>query len=129
MSETPNDLKYATSHEWARQLADDVIEVGISDYAQESLGDVVYVELPELGENVDAGSECCAVESVKAASDIYAPVSGEIVEVNSALDDEPELLNESPYEGGWIFKIKASDPSELDSLLSADDYQNKVDED
>ena len=122
MSETPGELKYAASHEWARRLDDDVVEVGISDYAQESLGDVVYVELPEIGQAVSAGEECCAVESVKAASDIYAPVSGEIVAINEELDNEPELLNESPYAGGWMFRIKASDLSELDGLLSANDY-------
>ena len=122
MSETPGELKYAASHEWARRLDDDVVEVGISDYAQESLGDVVYVELPEIGQAVSAGEECCAVESVKAASDIYAPVSGEIVAINEELDNEPELLNESPYDGGWMFRIKASDVSELDGLLIATDY-------
>jgi len=128
MSNTPDDLLYATSHEWARKLDDDIVEVGISDYAQESLGDVVYVELPEVGSEVSAKEECCAVESVKAASDIYAPVSGEIVAVNESLDDEPELLNESPYEGGWIFKIKAADLSELDDLLSADAYNTQVED-
>ena len=126
MSDT--DLLFASSHEWARQLDDDVIEVGISNYAQESLGDVVYVELPEVGTEVDVKDECCAVESVKAASDIYAPVSGEIVEVNSDLDDEPELLNESPYEKGWIFRIKASDKSQLDDLLTADAYTQQLDD-
>ncbi len=122
MSDTPGELHYATSHEWARRLDDDVIEVGISDYAQESLGDVVYVELPEIGQSVNAGEECCAVESVKAASDIYAPVSGEVVAINEELDGEPELLNESPYENGWMFKIKASNVAELENLLSASDY-------
>lgn len=128
MSETPDDLLYASSHEWARRLDDDIVEVGISDYAQEALGDVVYVELPEVGSEVSAGEECCAVESVKAASDIYAPVSGEIVEVNQELDGEPELLNESPYESGWMFRIKASDLSELESLLSAEAYLAQVDD-
>ena len=122
MSETPGELKYASSHEWARRLDDDVVEVGISDYAQESLGDVVYVELPEIGQSVTAQEECCAVESVKAASDIYAPVSGEVVAINEELDASPELLNESPYEKGWMIRIKASDVSELDALLSATDY-------
>ena len=122
MSETPIELKYAASHEWARLLDGDIVEVGISDYAQESLGDVVFVELPELGLAVDAGEECCAVESVKAASDIYAPVSGEVIAVNEELDGEPELLNEQPYVRGWIFRIKASDVSELEDLLSADSY-------
>lgn len=122
MSETRNDLVYAASHEWVRTLEDGIVEVGISDFAQEALGDVVYIELPEVGREVDAAEECCAVESVKAASDIYAPVSGEIVEVNEALDSEPELVNESPYEQGWMFKLKVKDDSELSNLLSADDY-------
>lgn len=128
MSETPKDLKYAASHEWARKLDDDVIEVGISDFAQEALGDVVYVELPEVGSTVTAAEECCAVESVKAASDIYAPVSGEVVAVNEELDGEPELLNESPYAGGWMFRIKASNLAELDNLLDADAYLANVDD-
>ena len=128
MSNTPDDLLYATSHEWVRQLDDNIVEVGISDYAQESLGDVVYVELPEIGSDVSAKEECCAVESVKAASDIYTPVSGEIVAVNEALDDEPELLNEASYTDGWIFKIKASDLSELEDLLSAESYNAQVDD-
>lgn len=122
MANTPGDLKYAASHEWVRRLEDDVVEVGISDFAQEALGDVVYVELPEVGQSVSAGQECCAVESVKAASDIYAPVSGEVVAVNESLDGEPELLNESPFESGWIFRVKASDLSEIENLLSAADY-------
>ena len=122
MSETPNNIKYAVSHEWARLLEDDIVEVGISDFAQEALGDVVYVELPEVGQQVTAGKECCAVESVKAASDIYPPVSGEIVAINEELDGQPELLNESPFGGGWMFKIKASNPAELDGLLSAEAY-------
>ncbi len=128
MSETPNELKYAASHEWARLLDDDIIEVGISDYAQEALGDVVFVDLPEIGQAVDAGEECCAVESVKAASDIYAPVSGEVVAVNNELDGEPELLNEEPYVRGWMFRIKASDVTELESLLSAEAYLGQVED-
>ncbi len=128
MSNNPDDLLYASSHEWVRKLDENTVEVGISNYAQESLGDVVYVELPEVGSEVTAKEECCAVESVKAASDIYAPVSGEISEVNSELDDEPELLNESPYEKGWMFRIKASDLSELDGLLSAQTYNKQVEE-
>ena len=122
MSETPNDVVYAPSHEWARKLEDDVVEVGISDFAQAALGDVVYIELPEIGQDVQAGDECCAIESVKAASDIYAPISGEIVAINEDLDGEPELLNESPFGGGWMFRIKASDIEELKSLLSAEAY-------
>ena len=128
MSETPSELKYAASHEWANLLEDSIVEVGISDYAQESLGDVVYVELPEVGQIVDAGEQCCAVESVKAASDIYAPVSGEVVAVNEDLDSEPELLNEAPYVRGWMFRIKLSDVFELDALLSAEDYLAQLDD-
>ena len=128
MSETPDDLLYASSHEWVRRLDDDVVEVGISDYAQEALGDVVYVELPEVGSEVTAGAECCAVESVKAASDIYAPVSGEIIAVNEELDGEPERLNEEPYVGGWMFRIKANDLNELEALLSAEAYLAQLDD-
>jgi len=128
MSETPDNLLYAASHEWARKLDDDIIEVGITDYAQQALGDVVYIELPEVGEEVAATEECCAVESVKAASDIYAPVTGEIVAVNDKLDEEPELLNESPFEDGWMFRIKASNISELDALLNAQAYLNQLED-
>ena len=128
MSEAPDSLIYAKSHEWVKQLGDDVIEVGISDYAQAALGDVVYVELPEVGQDVNAGEECCAVESVKAASDIYAPVSGTAVEVNSALDDEPELLNESPFEGGWMFRIKVTHINQFESLMSAEAYLAQLDD-
>lgn len=129
MSDAPTDLSYASSHEWVRQLENDVIEVGISDFAQAALGDVVYVELPDVGQVVEATKECCAVESVKAASDIYAPVSGEIVAVNEVLDDEPELLNESPYQDGWMFRIKVSDTSSIDNLLSAEAYLAQTQED
>ncbi|NND81258.1 MAG: glycine cleavage system protein GcvH [Gammaproteobacteria bacterium] len=128
MSNAPDDLVFATSHEWARQLGDGLIEVGISDHAQESLGDVVYIELPEVGQSVDAGQECCAVESVKAASDIYAPVSGEVVAVNEELDSTPELLNESPYGEGWMFRIQTSDSDELSQLLSAEAYLAQLEE-
>ena len=126
MSETPDNLVYAASHEWVKSLEDGVVEVGITDFAQQALGDVVYVELPELGAQVTATQECCAVESVKAASDIYAPVSGEIVAVNEDLDGEPELLNESPFEGGWMFRIKTSDLSEMDNLMNAVEYINQT---
>ena len=128
MSNTPSELKYARSHEWARLEEDGTITVGISDFAQESLGDVVFVEVPEVGTTVAAGEEVSVVESVKAASDIYAPVGGEIVAVNEALDEEPETVNAEPYEDGWLFKINPSDASELDSLLSAEDYQALCDE-
>lgn len=121
MSNTPAELKYAASHEWAR-LEGDVVTVGITDHAQDALGDLVYVELPEIGAQVAAGDEAGVVESVKAASDIYAPVSGEIVAVNEALIDAPEIVNSEPYGDGWLYRIKISDVSELDKLMSAADY-------
>ena len=127
MSEFNPDVKYAESHEWAKSLEDNVVEVGISDYAQESLGDVVFVELPEVGTQVSAKDECCAVESVKAASDIYAPVAGEIIAVNEELEDSPELLNESPYEKGWIFRIKVSADENMSELLDSQTYKESVD--
>ena len=122
MSDFNSDVKYAESHEWVKVLENNVVEVGISDYAQESLGDVVFVELPEVGTQVSAKDECCAVESVKAASDIFAPVSGTVVAINEALEDEPETINDFPYDKGWFFKIQASDPSEMDNLLDAAAY-------
>lgn len=123
MAEFPGDLKYAETHEWARIESDGTVTVGISDHAQESLGDVVYVELPEVGDEVEAKAEAGVVESVKAASDIYAPVSGEIIAVNEQLEDAPETVNESPYDDGWFFKMKPRDLSEMESLLSPDDYE------
>lgn len=128
MSNTHDNLHYASTHEWVRQLDDGIIEVGISNFAQEALGDVVYVELPEVGKTVSATEECCLVESVKAASDIYAPVSGDIVEVNEKLDDDPELLNQSPYQDGWMFRIKASDNSELNNLMNEQAYLSQVED-
>ena len=125
MSNTSIDLKYATSHEWAR-LDGDIITVGITDHAQEALGDLVFVELPEVGDSVNAGDEAGVVESVKAASDIYAPVSGEVVEINPALEDTPELINSDPYGEGWMYKIKVSDLAELDDMMSADEYDAQV---
>ncbi len=128
MSETPKELRYGETHEWTLDEGEGVVSVGITDYAQASLGDVVYVELPELGDQVSAGDEAGAVESVKAASDIFAPVSGEVVAINEVLEDAPETINDSPYIDGWFFKVKMSDPSELDSLLSADGYLESLDE-
>ncbi len=122
MSETPINLKYLDSHEWALLGDDGIVTVGITDYAQDSLGDVVYVELPEMGAEVKHKEEAGVVESVKAASDIFAPVSGEVVAINSALEDDPEIINNSPYEDGWFFKIRATDTAELESLLDADGY-------
>ncbi len=122
MSDLPSDLRYASSHEWARLEADGSVSVGISDHAQQALGDVVYVELPEVGQQLQAGQQAGVVESVKAASDIYAPVSGEVIAVNEQLADTPELVNNEPY-GSWFFRLQPSDPAELDKLLSADVYK------
>ncbi len=124
MSETPEDLKYVASHEWVKVDDDGVATVGITDFAQSELGDVVFVELPEVGTEVSARDEISVVESVKTASDLYAPVSGEVLAVNEALQDTPELINSQPYDGGWIFKIKMSDDAELEDLLSADEYKD-----
>ncbi|ORU90374.1 MAG: glycine cleavage system protein H [Cycloclasticus sp. symbiont of Poecilosclerida sp. M] len=128
MSNTPDDRKYADSHEWALLEADGTVRVGISDHAQELLGDLVFVELPEVGTNVDKGEECSVVESVKAASDIYSPVTGEIIAVNEALEEEPEVINDSPYEDGWIFVIKPADVTELEDLLDAEGYKNQTED-
>ena len=126
MSQLPAELKYAASHEWAR-LEGDVVTVGITDHAQDALGDLVFVELPSVGDVVSAGQEAGVVESVKAASDIYAPVSGEIIAINDALVDAPEIVNTEPYAGGWLYQIKISDTAELDELLSAEEYAAKQD--
>ncbi|MEG3109263.1 MULTISPECIES: glycine cleavage system protein GcvH [Pantoea] len=128
MSNVPSELKYRDSHEWVRKNADGSYTVGITEHAQELLGDMVFVDLPEVGATFSAGEECAVAESVKAASDIYAPISGEIVAVNEALGDSPETVNSDPYEGGWLFQIKASDESELDSMLDADAYKASIDE-
>ncbi|MEJ2530048.1 MAG: glycine cleavage system protein GcvH [Gammaproteobacteria bacterium] len=122
MSNLPTELKYTKTHEWARDEGDGTITVGITDHAQEQLGDLVFVDLPEEGDSVEAGADCAVVESVKAASDIYSPVSGEIVAVNAVLADSPELVNESAFGDGWMFKVKMSDPSELNDLLDAGGY-------
>ena len=119
---SPEHLKYAKSHEWLKDNGDGTATVGISAHAQEALGDVVFVELPEVGRELAAGDEFGVVESVKAASDLYSPVSGEVLEVNSALIGAPETLNESPFEAGWIMKVRLEDASELDNLLDADAY-------
>ena len=121
----PKNLKYAKSHEWVR-VEGNIAVVGITDHAQHELTDVVYVETPAVDSRVEAGKECAVVESVKSASDIYAPVSGDIVAVNEELSSAPELVNQDPYDKGWIFKIKISDPGELGELLSADDYAHHI---
>ena len=123
MSQVPTELKYASSHEWARLEEDGTITVGITDHAQDALGDVVFVELPEVGSTLAAGDEAGVVESVKAASDIYSPVGGEVVAINDRLEDEPETVNSDPYSDGWFFRLQPTDAGELEELLSADDYQ------
>lgn len=128
MSSIPNNLKYASSHEWARDEGNGIFTVGITEHAQGLLGDMVFVELPEVGDTVAQADDCAVAESVKAASDIYAPLSGEIVEVNESLADSPELVNSNPYDSGWMFKIKISDEVELGALLDADGYKNTIDE-
>lgn len=122
----PSNLKYTESHEWLRTEADGTITVGITEHAQAELGDLVYVELPEAGRSVEANESCCVVESTKAASDVYAPIAGEIVAGNEALGDAPQLVNEQPFEGGWLFRIKPANPADLDALLSADAYQQAL---
>ncbi len=121
-------LKYAPSHEWVRNEGDGTYTVGISEHAQELLGDMVFVELPEVGDVVDAGEDCAVAESVKAASDIYAPISGEVVAINEELEDAPETVNNDAYGDGWLFRIKASDESEVDNLLDAEGYAHTIDE-
>ncbi len=128
MSQTPSELKYASSHEWARLEEDGSITVGITDHAQAALGDVVFVELPDIGATLAAGDDAGVVESVKAASDIYAPLGGEVIEINGQLEDEPETVNSDPYNDGWFFKLQPTDTSELDAMLSAADYQQQCDD-
>ena len=125
MANVPADLKYAKSHEWVR-VADGVATVGITDHAQHELTDVVFVELPEPGRKLKAGESCAVVESVKTASDIYSPVSGEVIETNKAVLENPALVNTEPYAGGWFFKLKLSAPAELDALMGPDKYAAQI---
>ncbi len=122
MSDIPQELKYTKSHEWVRVEEDGTLTVGITEHAQRLLGDMVFVELPEVGESYEAGQDCAVVESVKAASDIYCPVEGEVVEVNEELEDAPEQINVNAYHEGWIFRINPSNPDDVDNLMNADDY-------
>ena len=124
MSESPDNLKYLASHEWIKLEDDGTVTVGISDYAQDLLGDIVFVELPEIGQQLEPEKESAVVESVKAASDIYSPVGGEVLEINEKLLDEPEIINNSPYEEGWIFKIQPDDIESIKNLLTAEEYTN-----
>jgi len=128
MSNIPNDLKYISSHEWIRVEDDGSVTIGITDHAQELLGDVVYVELPEVDSEVALEDEVAVVESVKAASDIYAPLSGTIIEINELLEDAPETVNSSPYDDGWMFKMTPSEPSEIEGLIDAESYQNEIED-
>ena len=123
MSSIPSELRYVSSHEWIRMEEDGTVTIGVTDHAQASLGDVVFVELPEVGSTVGAGDEAGVVESVKAASDLYAPLSGEVVAVNEALDEAPELANSEPYGEGWFFRMKPTDEGELSELMDADAYK------
>ncbi|WP_133477344.1 glycine cleavage system protein GcvH [Cognatilysobacter segetis] len=129
MSEIPGDLKFLKTHEWARVEGDGKVTVGISDHAQGLLGDLVYVELPQVGDRVEAGNACAVVESVKAASDVYAPVSGKVVAVNSALSDKPETINEDAFGEGWLFQLEIEDAEQLNELLEPDDYAEQLDDD
>ena len=126
MSDVPSELKYTKSHEWVRQEGDGTVTIGITDHAQELLGDLVFVELPEVGSDLNAGDASCVVESVKAASDVYMPISGEITEVNEALADTPEIINDSAFDDGWLFKVKPSAEVELDDLMDADAYEAEI---
>ena len=128
MSEIPGDLKFLKSHEWARVEGDGKVTIGISDHAQGLLGDLVYVELPNVGDRIEAGTACAVVESVKAASDVYSPVSGTIAAVNTALADKPETINEDAFGEGWIFVVEIDEPDQLNEMLDPDDYAELLEE-
>jgi len=128
MSNIPAELKYATSHEWVRNEGDGTFTVGITEHAQGLLGDMVFVDLPDVGDEITAGEDCAVAESVKAASDIYAPISGEIVAINEELEDSPELVNSDSFTEGWLFRVKASDEAELDALLDAAGYAESIED-
>lgn len=128
MSQFPNELRYTKSHEWVRQEANDVVTIGISDYAQRELGDLVFVELPDLNAVVNSGEEIAVVESVKTAADIYSPVDGTVIEVNQELVPAPEFINQDPYGKGWIFKVKLKHPGQVDKLMDAKAYQAQIEE-
>ncbi|CAM2971922.1 glycine cleavage system protein GcvH [Moritella viscosa] len=128
MSNIPAELKFAPSHEWVRNEGDGTYTVGISDHAQGLLGDMVFIDLPDVGDEVEAGEDCAVGESVKAASDIYAPISGEIVAINEELEDSPELVNSDAFGEGWLFRVKASDESELEALLDAAGYAESIED-
>lgn len=129
MSEIPTDLRYTKSHEWVRLEEDGTVTVGITDHAQEALGDLVFVELPEVGTQISADEACCVIESVKAASDVYMPITGEVVDTNQLLVDEPEIINGSPYDDGWIFKIQPDDADDVEQLMDAGSYDSEIADD
>ncbi|MET0071048.1 MAG: glycine cleavage system protein GcvH [Candidatus Thiodiazotropha sp.] len=126
MNTTPTDRRYAKSHEWIKDEGDGSYTIGITDHAQELLGDLVFVDLPEVGSQVEAGGDCAVVESVKAASDVYSPVTGEVIAINEALDGAPETINEDAYGNGWMFKVKLSEAGAMDELLDADGYEAMI---
>lgn len=128
MSNIPDDLHYTKTHEWVKQDADGTVTVGISDHAQNLLGDMVFIELPDVGAEYNTGDDCAVIESVKAASDVYCPVSGEITETNEALVDAPEMVNQDPYGDGWLFKLKPNDAGEVEDLLNAEAYKELAEE-
>lgn len=128
MSHVPAELKYTESHEWISVEADGTVRIGITDHAQEALGDLVFVELPSVEDTMDQGDPCAVVESVKAASDIYAPVTGEVVAINEELEDNPGVINSDPYGDGWLFQVNPADLSELDGLLDAEAYEESLEE-
>jgi len=128
MSNIPDDLHYTKTHEWVKQDADGTVTVGVSDHAQNLLGDMVFIELPDVGAEYNTGDDCAVVESVKAASDVYCPVSGEIIEVNEGLVDAPEMVNQDPYGDGWLFKLKPNDAGEVEDLLNAEAYKELAEE-
>lgn len=128
MSEIPTDLRYTLSHEWVRLEEDGTVTIGISDHAQEALGDIVFVELPEVDMQLSQGDACCVIESVKAASDIYMPISGEVIDTNQSLVDAPETINSSAYDDGWIFKIKPDDEDDIEQLMDASSYESELDD-
>ena len=128
MSNIPSELKYATSHEWVRNEGDGTVTVGITEHAQDLLGDMVFVELPDVDDEVSTGDDICVAESVKAASDIYAPVTGKVIAVNEDLEDSPELVNSDAFGDGWLFKVKLADAGELDELLDAEGYASSIEE-
>lgn len=129
MANIPGDLKYSKTHEWLRNEGDNIYTLGISDFAQSRLGDIVFVELPENNSNLNAGDDIIVIESVKTAADVYAPVSGEVIETNASLEDNPALINSDPYKEGWLLKIRIQDNDQLNQLMDAEAYANSIDED